>query len=155
MARSRPRTSGIFSGLVLLTVGALLLLHNYRGLELGDVLLHWWPLALIFLGLIKLYERTVARRSEDPGSARVTGGEVLLVIGMITLLSIVVAVDYAKRALPGHIPIEFSGDSYPFDLDVTPVNVPANARITVRGARGEISVRASDTPEIRVSGKKN
>ena len=155
MARSRPRTSGIFSGLVLLTVGALLLLHNYRGLELGDVLLHWWPLALIFLGLIKLYERTVARRSEDPGSARVSGGEILLVIGMVSLLSIVVAVDYAKRALPGHIPIEFSGDSYPYDLDVTPVNVPANARINVRGARGEISVRASDTPEIRVSGKKN
>ena len=70
MARSRQRTSGIFTGLVLLTVGFLLLLHNYRGLELGDVLLHWWPLALIFLGLIKLYERTVARRTDDPGSAR-------------------------------------------------------------------------------------
>ena len=39
MAQSRQRTSGIFPGLVLITVGALLLLHNYRGLELGDVLL--------------------------------------------------------------------------------------------------------------------
>ena len=155
MARSRQRTSGIFTGLVLLTVGALLLLHNYRGLELGDVLLHWWPLALIFLGLIKLYERTVARRSDDPDSARISGGEILLVIGMITLLSVVVAVDYAKRTIPGHLPIEFSGDAYPFDLDVAPMSVPANARITVRGGHGEISVRASDTPEIRVSGKKN
>jgi len=155
MARSRQRTSGIFTGLVLLTVGFLLLLHNYRGLELGDVLLHWWPLALIFLGLIKLYERTVARRTEDPGSARISGGEILLVIGMITLLSLVVAVDYAKRTIPGNLPIEFSGDAYPFDLDVVPVNVPANARITVRGGRGVISVRAADAPEIRVSGKKN
>ena len=155
MARSRQRSSGIFTGLVLLTVGFLLLLHNYRGLELGDVLLHWWPLALIFLGLIKLYERTVARRSDDPGSARISGGEILLVIGMITLLSIVVAVDYAKRTIPGNLPIEISGDAYPFDLDVVPVNVPANARITVRGGRGEISVRATDAPEIRVSGKKN
>ncbi|MGB8457552.1 MAG: DUF4097 family beta strand repeat-containing protein [Candidatus Acidiferrum sp.] len=155
MARSRQRTSGIFTGLVLLTVGALLLLHNYRGLELGDVLLHWWPLALIFLGLIKLYERTVARRSDDPDSARISGGEILLVIGMITLLSVVVAVDYAKRTIPGHLPIEFSGDAYPFDLDVAPMSVPANARITVRGGHGEISVRATDTPEIRVSGKKN
>jgi len=155
MARSRQRTSGVFTGLVLLTVGALLLLHNYRGLELGDMLLHWWPLALIFLGLIKLYERMVASRSDDPGSARITGGEVLLVIGMITLLSVVVAVDYAKRTIPGRLPIEFSGDAYPFDLDVTPMSVPANARITVRGGRGEISIRASDTAEIRVSGKKN
>ena len=155
MARSRQRSSGIFTGLVLLTVGALLLLHNYRGLELGDVLLHWWPLALIFLGLIKLYERTVASRSDDPGSARISGGEILLVIGMITLLSMVVAVDYAKRTIPGQLPVEFSGDAYPFDLDVAPMSVPPNARITVRGGHGEISVRASDTPEIRVSGKKN
>jgi hypothetical protein len=72
MARSRQRTSGIFPGLVLITVGFLLLLHNYRGLELGEVLRHWWPLALIFLGLIKLYDRTIAARSDDPGSARIT-----------------------------------------------------------------------------------
>ena len=155
MSTSRQRSSGIFTGLVLITVGCLLLLHNYRGLELGDVLLHWWPLALIFLGLIKLYDRTVARRSDDIGSARITGGEILLVVGMLTLLSLVVAVDYARHSIPGKLPIEFSGDAYPFDLDVVPVNVPANARITVRGGHGQISVRASDASEIRVSGKKN
>ncbi|MGC1311864.1 MAG: DUF4097 family beta strand repeat-containing protein [Candidatus Acidiferrum sp.] len=157
MAQSRQRSSGIFTGLVLLTVGALLLLHNYRGFELGDVLLHWWPLALIFLGAIKLYERMVFSRSGDPNSARISGGEILLVVGMITLLSCVVAYDYTRQAIGD----KFSGDAfgfgdaYPFDLDVVPVNVPANARITVRGGRGEITVRASDTPEIRVSGKKN
>jgi DUF4097 and DUF4098 domain-containing protein YvlB len=155
MARSRQATSRIFPGLVLITVGALLLLHNYRGLELGDVLVRWWPLALIFLGLIKLYDRTVASRSDDPGSARITGGEILLVFGMIVLLSCVVAVDYGRRAIGGKIPIEISGDAYPFDLDVAPKPVPANARISVRGARGDITVRATDVPEIRVAGKKN
>jgi hypothetical protein len=155
MARSQQRTSGIFSGLVLIIVGCLLLLHNYRGLDLGDVLLHWWPLALIFLGAIKLYERTVANRSADPGSARISAGEILLVVGMITLLSCVVAVDYGKRVIGGKLPVEISGDAYPFDLDVAPKDVPANARITIRGGRGDITVRASDTPEIRVSGKKN
>ena len=155
MARSRQRTSGIFPGLVLLTVGSLLLLHNYRGLELGDVLLHWWPLALIFLGLIKLYDRTVARRSDDPDSARITGGEILLVVGMLVLVSCVVAVDYGRRAIGGKLPIEMSGDAYPFDLDVAPKTVPANARITIRGGRGDITVRSTDIPEIRISGKKN
>jgi hypothetical protein len=154
MARSRPRTSGIFTGLVLLTVGALLLVHNYRGLELTEVL-HWWPLALIFLGAIKLYERTVASRSEDPASARITGGEVLLVVGVITLLSCVVGVEYIKGKVGGgDFPMPMSGDAYPFDLDVAPKSVPANARITVRGGRGDITVRASDTLEIRVAGKK-
>jgi hypothetical protein len=155
MAHSRHRTSGIFPGLVLITVGALLLLHNYRGLELGDVLLRWWPLALIFLGLIKIYDRTVASRSDDPGAARITSGEILLVVGMLVLVSCVVAVDYGRRAIGGKLPIEVSGDAYPFDLDVAPKPVPENARITVRGGHGDITVRATDVPEIRVAGKKN
>jgi hypothetical protein len=155
MARSRQATSRIFPGLVLITVGSLLLLHNYRGLELGEVLLRWWPLALIFLGLIKLYDRTVASRSNDPGSARITGGEIMLVIGMIVLLSCVVAIDVGRRTIGSKLPIEMSGDAYPFDLDVAPKTVPANARITVRGGRGNITVRATDVPEIRVSGQKN
>jgi hypothetical protein len=156
MARSRQRTSGIFPGLVLLTVGFLLLLHNYRNLDLEEVLRHWWPLALIFLGLVKLYDRTVASRSDDPGSTRITGGEILLVVGMTVLLSCVVAVDYGRRAIGGDkFPQMWSGDAYPFDLDVVPKTVPANARITVRGGHGDISVRASDVPEIRVAGKKN
>jgi DUF4097 and DUF4098 domain-containing protein YvlB len=156
MARSRQRTSGIFPGLVLLTVGFLLLLHNYRGLDLEEVLRHWWPLALIFLGLVKLYDRTVASRSDDPGSARITGGEIWLVVGMMVLLSCVVAVDYGKRAIGGDkFPQVWSGDAYPFDLDVAPKTVPANARVTIRGGRGDITVRTADTPEIRVAGKKN
>jgi hypothetical protein len=154
MARSRQRTSGIFTGLVLLTVGSLLLLHNYRGLELSEVL-HWWPLALIFLGAIKLYERTVASRSDDPGTARITGGEIMLVIGMITLLCCVVAVDYIKTKAEGNDYGIHLGDAFPFDLDVAPKTVPANARITIRGGRGDISVRTADTLEIRVAGKKN
>ena len=36
----------------------LLLLRNYRGFEFHDVFLHWWPLLIIFWGVIKLYERT-------------------------------------------------------------------------------------------------
>jgi len=156
MARSRQRTSGIFPGLVLLTVGFLLLLHNYRGLDLEEVLRHWWPLALIFLGLVKLYDRTVASRSDDPGSARITGGEIWLVVGMMVLLSCVVAVDYGKRAIGGEkFPQVWSGDAYPFDLDVAPKTVPANARVTIRGGRGDITVRTADTLEIRVAGKKN
>ncbi|HKV23071.1 MAG TPA: DUF4097 family beta strand repeat-containing protein [Candidatus Acidoferrum sp.] len=155
MAPGRTRGGGIFTGLVLLAVGALLLLHNYRGLELGDVLIRWWPLLLIFLGLIKLYERFAAGRAGDPSSARVTGGEIVLVIAMIALLSGVVAVDYLRQNLSGHIPAEFAGDAYPFDLDVAPMSVPANSRIMIQGGRGVITVRPADSSEIRVSGKKN
>jgi DUF4097 and DUF4098 domain-containing protein YvlB len=154
MPTSRRRTSGIFPGIVLIAVGILLLLHNYRGLDLADVLYHWWPLILIFLGLVKLYERLMAGRTSDTNFARITVGEILLVIGMLVLLSVVVGIDHYRDFISDRGDFNI-GDSYPFDLDVTPLNVPPNARITVHGIRGDITVRAADTSDIRVSGKKD
>jgi DUF4097 and DUF4098 domain-containing protein YvlB len=155
MAYSRPRSSGIFSGLVLIIFGILLLLRNYRGFEFHDVFLHWWPLLIIFWGVIKLYERT-SYRSSEPGAARFTAGEVFLVVGLLALVGIVIAVDTIKGKFPGtHIEFgDFGRNSYDYDLEVAPKTVAANARITVRGTRGDITVRASDENQIRVSGKK-
>ena len=36
MAYARARGSSVFSGLILIIIGVLLLLHNYRGFELGN-----------------------------------------------------------------------------------------------------------------------
>jgi DUF4097 and DUF4098 domain-containing protein YvlB len=153
MANPRPRGSTLFSGLALLFVGILLLLHNYRDLSIGHVIGHWWPLIFIFWGAIKLYERTAATRSGDPGSARITPGEVILVIGLLALLGIVIGVEILKEKVPG-IDINGIGDRYNFDLDVAPKTVPADARITIRNGHGDVSVRSSDEPQIRVSGKR-
>ena len=153
MANLRPRGSSFFPGLLLLFVGMLLLLHNYRGVSIGEVIGHWWPLILIFWGGIKLYERMAASRSGDPGAAKITAGEVFLVLGLLSLLGIVVAVDYGRENLPGHI--REWGNSFNFDLEVAPKSVPADARITIRNGRGNISVRPSDEAQIRISGKKN
>src|SRR5713226_3088967 len=154
MANSLTGRSSIFTGLVLLSIGTLLLLHNYHGLEIDSLLYHWWPLLLIFWGAIKLYERTAGARTSDPAAARVTGGEILLVVGLLTFLGIVVAIDITKQKLN----IDFgdiSGDSHDFDLDVAPKTVPPNARISIRNGHGDVSVRGADSTEIRVSGKKN
>jgi DUF4097 and DUF4098 domain-containing protein YvlB len=151
MANSRPRGSSLFSGMILIFVGALLLLHNYRGLDVRLLLGHWWPLILIVWGAVKLYERTAASRSGDPGSARITGGEIFLVFGLLSLLGIVVAVDCVKGGCGG---ITGLGDKFDFELNVAPKTVPADARITIRNARGDISVHSSDDSQIRVSGKK-
>jgi len=155
MANGRPRGSGIFSGLILIFIGALLLLHNFRGFELSRVLLHWWPLLLIFWGAIKLYERTAGTRSGEPGGARVTSGEVFLVLGLLALVGAVVGVDMVKTKIGDDWGIDLGRESFSRDLDVAPAAVPANARITIHGSRGDISVRSSDQPEIRVNGKKS
>ncbi len=152
MANLRTRGSSFFPGLLLLFVGLLLLLHNYRGVSIGEVIGHWWPLILILWGGIKLYERMAASRAGDPGAAKITGSEVVLVLGLLSLLGIVVAVDYGRENLPGHI--REWGNSFEFDLNVEPKSVPADARITIRNGHGNISVRPSEDSQIRVSGKK-
>jgi hypothetical protein len=153
MASPRPRGSSIFSGLILLFIGVLLLLHNYRGFELSDVVLHWWPLVLIFWGAIKLYERTVSTRSMQAGGSRITAGEVFLVLGLLALVGIVVGVEQAKQ-VPGVRDI-FPGEAFANSLDIAPKTVAPNARITVREGHGDVTVRAADEREIRVSGKVN
>lgn len=153
MANPQRRTSSLFPGLLLLFVGLLLLLHNYRGLDVFTVIGHWWPLILILWGAIKLYERTAASHSGDSGAASNTAGEVFLVLGLLSLLGIVVAIDYGRQNLPGKI--REWGNSFDFDLEVPSKTVPADARIAIRTGHGNVSVRPSEEAQIRINGKKN
>jgi len=155
MSSLRPRGSSVFSGLVLIFIGLLLLLHNYRGFELTGIILRWWPLILIFWGAIKIYERTAGTRGSQPGASRITSGEILLVLGLLALVGVVVGVDQARRHIPGIGEMDLPGEAFASSIDVAPKPVPPNARIMVRGGRGDIVVRASDDAEIRVSGKVN
>ena len=155
MARLRPRSGSTFSGLLLITIGILILLHNYRGVDLAGVFRHWWPLFLIVWGLVKLYERTAGSDSGDPGTARVSAGEVFLVLGMFILVGLVVAADRTKEYFGDkgiHVNVGDWGDAHSFDLDATSKAVPASARVVIRGTRGDITVRTGDTSEIRASG---
>jgi len=154
MANSRLRSKSTFPGLALISVGVLLLLHNYGGFNIGHSLLHWWPLVLIFWGAVKLYERTAASRAGNAASSPITAGEIFLVLGLLVLLGIVVAVDITKQRWGGG-DWSMGGDKFEFDLEVAPKPVPPDARITIRNGRGDISVHASDEPQVRVSGKKN
>ena len=152
MSNGRPRGSTLFSGAILIFVGTILLLHHYRGLDLRSVLFHWWPLILIGWGALKLFERTLGSRSGESGGARITPGEVFLVLGLMALIGAEVITDNIRGRIN-----DFTGDwgnTIESDLDISPMNVPPNARITVRAGRGTISVRSSDEAEIRVNGKK-
>jgi len=149
---TQTRSSGLFSGLVLISSGVLLLLYFYSHLDLESLFGHWWPLLIIFWGAVKLYERTVGRRFGGGEGGGITAGEVLLVLGMLALMGSVVGYDITKEKVGTIIDV---GDSYSFDVDVAPKEVPANARILVHNGRGDITVRGSDEPEIRVTAKKS
>jgi Domain of unknown function (DUF5668)/Putative adhesin len=151
MARTQTRSSGLFSGLVLISAGVILLLHTFGHLELRHFFGHWWPLIIIFWGVVKLFERTVGPRiGGTEGGVGITAGEVVLVIGMLALLGIVAGVEYGKQKIGDMVDV---GDSFSYDIAVAPKTIPANARVYVHNGRGDISVRSSDDAVIRVSGK--
>jgi hypothetical protein len=145
------RSSGLFSGLVLISVGILVLLHNYGHLDLHGFFRRWWPLMIIFWGAVKLYERTAGHRFGGSDGGRITGNEVGLVVGMVALVAIVALADRTKQVLG---PVLEPGESFSYDIDVAPKKIPANARVLVRNGRGDIAVRGSDSGEIRVTAKK-
>jgi DUF4097 and DUF4098 domain-containing protein YvlB len=151
MANGRQRSSGIFSGIVLITIGLLFLLHNYGALPIGYILTHYWPLILIFWGVVKLFERTLAQREGRPGGW-ITPGEVLLVIGLLALAGIFISYDYFKTRIPPNL-IEI-GNPFSYDVDIAPKSIPPNAPVDISTGHGDLSVRSSDLSEIRVTGKK-
>ena len=153
MARTQKLSSGLFSGLVLISGGVILLLHNYGHLDLGHFFGHWWPLIIIFWGAVKLYERTAGPKTGGATAGGITGGEVALVAGMLALLGIVVGVEYGRKKI-GDTILDEGGDNYSYDLEVAPKTIPANTHVFVHNGRGDISVRSSDDAQIRVSAKK-
>ena len=155
MVYPRPRGSNLFGGLVLLLIGTLLLLHNYRGLEVGHFFRGWWPLFLILWGVVKLFERTIGARSLGPGAGRLRAGEILLVLGLLGFMGMVIVVETVRNRFGDEVENPWSRPNFAFDLDVAPQPIPADARIDIHAGRGDITVHASDEPEIRVSGKKN
>ncbi|HKW62888.1 MAG TPA: DUF4097 family beta strand repeat-containing protein [Candidatus Acidoferrum sp.] len=145
----------LFPGLALLFVGLLLLVHNYRGLDISELFRYWWPLIIIFWGAIKLYERAMASRSGGTAST-ISGGEILLVLGLLSLLGMVAASDVFKSRFPGFgVDWPRGGDRFNFDLNVEPKPVLPDARIAILNGRGDITVRSSDEAQVRVDGRKN
>ncbi len=147
----RPRTSGVFSGLLLILFGFLLLLHNYGHLQLGAIFRHWWPLIFIFWGATKLYERTLAQR-QGRTAGWITPGEVFLVIGLLVVVGIVIAAEQLPPQFH-NLNIDF-GEPYSFPVDISPQPIAPNSRISIRGGRGTITVRSSDEPTLRITGQK-
>jgi hypothetical protein len=148
---ARPRTSGVFSGLLLILFGFLLLLHNYGHLQLGAIFRHWWPLIFIFWGAAKLYERTLAQR-QGRSAGWITPGEVFLVVGLMVVVGIVIAAEQLPSQFH-NLNIDF-GEPYSFPVDISPQPIAPNSRVLIRGGRGTITVRSSDEPTLRITGQK-
>jgi DUF4097 and DUF4098 domain-containing protein YvlB len=88
------RRRSIFSGLLLVIVGVLLLFATLRpGFSLGYVISHFWPVIIIIWGIAKLIDR-YAVPSGAPPTAIVTGGELGLVFLLVALVCFVALIGW-------------------------------------------------------------
>ena len=88
MSNGGGRRSSVSSGLLLIALGVILLLYRFEpGMHIGHLLWVYWPLLIIFLGILKLVDHLMARGDGAGGTAHVSGGEVLLVIFAILVLT--------------------------------------------------------------------
>ena len=153
----QPRSSGLFSGVVLIALGLLMMLWRYEHIGLGGILRHWWPLIFIVWGIVKFYERTVAQR-QGRTSGWITAGEIFLVVGVFCIVGVVIIVDLVRENIDRHGGwgkiVEVGGDVFNYDLDVPPLSVPPNARVQINIPRGDLTIHSSDEGKLSVSGKK-
>src|SRR5258708_39709119 len=64
----QPRRVSLVVPIILITVGALFLLHNWRpAFDPGPILWTYWPLILIFVGIGKIWDSSY--RSRNPNAA--------------------------------------------------------------------------------------
>lgn len=158
MATNEPRhRRSIFSGLLLIIFGGLLLSHNFGGsLPAWEILRKWWPLIFILWGLAKLYDHYVSRRTGQPAPPTISAGEVLLVLLLLAVVGGLGIVDWgSNHSNRGDIFSSIWNEPYTFTESVPAQTIPAKSQVTVRTARGNITVTADDTQQISVTARKS
>src|SRR5580693_3494061 len=143
MASNDPRRRSIFSGLLLILVGGLLLSHQFGGSRSAWVILEkWWPLIFILWGLAKLYDHFMAQRTGQPAPPTISAGEVFLVLAVLAVIGGVGIFDWGSNHPNRENILSLWNESYSFSESVPPVGIPAKSQVTVRTSRGGITVTA-------------
>ncbi|HKO05475.1 MAG TPA: DUF4097 family beta strand repeat-containing protein [Candidatus Acidoferrales bacterium] len=147
MSNGKPRGS-VFGAMFLVIIGTLFLIHNFRpDLIRWNLLGKWWPVLLIFWGVVRLVENLAGT-----GRRGVTGGEVFL---LILLILAGIGISLGSR-IPGVINID-DGEGWPVgeSADATeelpPRDLPPGSLVRIETARGDITVDGSgDEKQLHV-----
>ena len=82
-----PRRVSLVFPIILITVGALFLVHNWRpAFDPWPILLTYWPLILIFVGLGKIWDSTYRSRNPNAPPGVSTGAAVGTLVFIIVLV---------------------------------------------------------------------
>ncbi len=154
-----PRRHRSFAGpFVLIVLGVVFLMGTMHILSIGrlaHLFASYWPLLLIFWGVIKLLEHQRAQR-EGTRSSGIGAGGVFLIVMIVVFGLIATQLERVNwSGLRDQINIDdpdfnnIFGQSYNFN-DHLEQDFPANASLKIINNRGAVSVHASDDNKITV-----
>jgi DUF4097 and DUF4098 domain-containing protein YvlB len=151
-----PRS--ISGPIVLIVIGVLFLLEKMGVVHwgnLGYLFAHYWPLLLIFFGLVKLIEHLAAQRSGAPTPGLGVGGAILVVAiifwGLVASQAMRVDWDSLRDQIQmGDNDFPFFGHKYSYE-DQLAQAFPPGGNLHVTDPRGAVNITVSDDNQIHVA----
>lgn len=153
MSDARPQRGSIFTGLLLILLGALFLLQRFDPeLGIGHLLHRYWPVLLIVWGAAKLIDYYAAGRSGESRPPLLTGSEAALLGLLVVVLAAIAALEWLPRVQPGWFAkTQIFNSKASQSQSIPSVALPAGSRLRIQILNGSVTVRGSDTNELHVS----
>lgn len=144
----------IFGGIVLILIGVVFLLHEYRpDIGIGPIFERYWPLLLVLWGVALLLDHLLASWLGGGRASAVSGGEVALITILLLVVAGIAGLDWARKHSPD-FDIDMNGmfdHSYDWKTNLPAAPANANATISIVTDRGSITVNPASDAKLHVS----
>ncbi len=157
----RPRYSASVSGpLVLIVIGTVFLMHAISpDFQVGDLLSHYWPYALILWGVISFFEVCFRfmRGAAIPANGVSGGGWVIVFFVALVGLS---AFEFRRpntwwRQIGFNQSVEAFGEQHEYSVEPILKTVGSAPHIVLESFRGDAKITGSDTSDVSLTGSKS
>lgn len=151
-----PRRRSIFGGIVLILIGVIFLVHEFRpDIGIGPIFERYWPLLLVLWGVALLLDHLLASWSGNTRASAVSGGEIALIIVLLLVVAGIAGVDWAQKHSPD---FNWNWDmdnvfDHPYDwkTDLAPVAAKPNAAVSIVTDHGNITINPASDSKLHVN----
>ncbi len=143
----------IFSGLLLILLGALFLIARFNpDFHLWHVLWRFSPLLLIIWGVAKLIDNFAAQRSGQLRPPLLNGAEAALLVLIVFVLGGMGIYSKIREKNPDlSIDMSMFNQESSQSHELPAKSIPAGSHVTIETSRGTVNVHADDSTDLRVN----
>ena len=153
MSNARSERGSIFTGLLLILLGAVLLLSRFHPeFGLAHLLYRYWPVLFIVWGCAKLVDYFLAGWAGDTRPPLLTGSEAAVLALLVVVLAGAAALEWLPRVMPNlSSKTEMFESKADQSQSLPSVALPPGSPVRIAVPAGSFTVRGSDSQEMRVS----